>query len=192
MKLRSSAYRVVWRLAGATPLPMCTSQCRPCVLGEAAAAAEEVRRNTRRLPASSSALPRLRIDSPVCRSRVAIAARGPLDPGGSAPRATTGGCDEVPLASALRARGTPEAEALEVIWRHVGRIVEVSDEEVAHAIAILFQYTHNCAEGAGAAPFAAIRKERARLVGRKVAAVLSGGNIDRDLFAAALARHESR
>jgi threonine dehydratase len=87
---------------------------------------------------------------------------------------------------------TPEPEALEVIWRHVDRIVEVSDDEVAQAIAILFQCTHNCAEGAGAAPFAAIRKERARLAGRKVAAVLSGGNIDRPLFASVLARHESR
>jgi threonine dehydratase len=68
----------------------------------------------------------------------------------------------------------------------------VTDDEVAQAIAILFQSTHNCAEGAGAAPFAAIRKERARIAGRKVAAVLSGGNIDRDVFAGVLARYESR
>jgi threonine dehydratase len=87
---------------------------------------------------------------------------------------------------------TPEPEALELLWRYVERIVEVSDEEVAQAIAILFQCTHNCAEGAGAAPFAAIRKERARLAGRKVAGVLSGGNIDREVFASVLARHESR
>jgi len=87
---------------------------------------------------------------------------------------------------------TPEPEALELLWRYVDRIVEVTDDEVAQAIAILFQCTHNCAEGAGAAPFAAIRKERARLAGRKVAAVLSGGNIDREVFARVLARHESR
>ena len=80
----------------------------------------------------------------------------------------------------------PDPEAVEIICRHVARVVEVSDEEVAHAIAIVFQGTHNCAEGAGAAPFAAIRKERSRLKGRKVAAVLSGGNIDRPMFAAAL------
>jgi threonine dehydratase len=89
------------------------------------------------------------------------------------------------LADGLACR-TPEPEALEVIWRQVERIVEVTDDEVAQAIAILFQCTHNCAEGAGAAPFAAIRKERARLAGRKVAAVLSGGNIDRRLFAEVL------
>jgi threonine dehydratase len=87
---------------------------------------------------------------------------------------------------------TPDAEALELMLKHVDRIVEVSDDEVAQAIAILFQCTHNCAEGAGAAPFAAIRKERARLAGRKVAAVLSGGNIDREVFASVLAHHGSR
>jgi threonine dehydratase len=94
------------------------------------------------------------------------------------------------LADGMACR-TPEPEALEVIWRHVARIVEVTDEELAQAIALLFQCTHNCAEGAGAAPFAAIRKERARLAGRKVAAVLSGGNIDRSVFAGALAQHGS-
>jgi threonine dehydratase len=73
------------------------------------------------------------------------------------------------------------------MYQHVERIVEVTDDEVAQAIAIIFQSTHNCAEGAGAAPFAAIRKERPRLAGRKVAAILSGGNIDRPLFAKALA-----
>jgi threonine dehydratase len=94
------------------------------------------------------------------------------------------------LADGMACR-TPEPEALEVMWRHVDRIVEVTDDEIAQAIAILFQCTHNCAEGAGAAPFAAIRKERRRLAGRKVAAVLSGGNIDRQVFASVLARYES-
>ena len=61
------------------------------------------------------------------------------------------------------------------------------DDEVGQAIGLIFECTHNVAEGAGAAGVAAMRKERARLAGRKVAAVLSGGNIDRDVFAAALA-----
>ena len=83
---------------------------------------------------------------------------------------------------------TPDPEALELIWREVDRIVEVTDEEVGAAMAAIFQCTHNCAEGAGAAGFAAILKERGRLKGRKVAAVLSGGNVDRDVFAATLAQ----
>jgi threonine dehydratase len=84
---------------------------------------------------------------------------------------------------------TPDAEAVELICREVDRIVEVTDDEVAGAMTAIFQCTHNCAEGAGAAGFAAIVKERDRLRGRKVAAVLSGGNIDRPLFASVLARH---
>jgi len=95
------------------------------------------------------------------------------------------------LADGMAVR-TPDAGALELIVKNVDRIVEVTDDEVAQAVAILFQCTHNCAEGAGAAAFAAMRKERSRLAGRKVAAVLSGGNIDREMFASALARHESR
>jgi threonine dehydratase len=95
------------------------------------------------------------------------------------------------LADGMACR-TPEPEALDVLWQNVDRIVEVTEDELAQAIAILFQCTHNCAEGAGAAPFAAMRKERARLAGRKVAGVLSGGNIDREVFASVLARHESR
>ena len=85
----------------------------------------------------------------------------------------------------------PDADALAIIQREVERIVEVTDDEVAEAIALVFQATHNCAEGAGAAPIAAMRKERARLKGRKAAAVLSGANIDRPVFAEVLARHGS-
>ena len=51
----------------------------------------------------------------------------------------------------------------------------------------MFTDTHNVAEGAGAAAFAAAFKERDRLAGRRVAVVLSGGNIDRALFAEILA-----
>ena len=86
---------------------------------------------------------------------------------------------------------TPVPEALDIIWRHVDRIVEVTDDELAQAIATIFQCTHNCAEGAGAAAFAAMRQEHSRLAGCKVAGMLSGGNIDRAAFAAALHRHES-
>lgn len=84
---------------------------------------------------------------------------------------------------------TPEPEALEVLWEYVERIVEVTDDEVAQSIGALFRGTHNCAEGAGAAAYAAIRQDRRRLAGRRVAAVLSGANIDRDVFAAVLARN---
>jgi len=80
----------------------------------------------------------------------------------------------------------PESDALEIIWRGVDRIVEVSDEELAAAMRAVFECTQNVAEGAGAAALAAAQKERARIAGRKVAVVLSGGNVDRELFAAVL------
>jgi threonine dehydratase len=80
----------------------------------------------------------------------------------------------------------PNADALEIIQRSVDRIVEVTDEEVANAMCALFECTHNVSEGAGAAPFAAAMQEKSRNHDRKVAVVLSGGNIDRDVFAGVL------
>lgn len=81
---------------------------------------------------------------------------------------------------------TPQPEALEVIWKSVDRIVEVTDSEVAEAMRVIFTSTHNVAEGAGAAAVAAALQEKARLSGRRVAVVLSGGNVDRQLFAEVL------
>jgi threonine dehydratase len=76
----------------------------------------------------------------------------------------------------------PDEAALAMIAQGVARVVEVSDDEIAQAIRALWTDTHNLAEGAGAAPLAAATKENARLAGRKVGLVLSGGNIDFDLF----------
>jgi threonine dehydratase len=76
----------------------------------------------------------------------------------------------------------PDEEALAVILKGASRVVLVSDEEIADAIRIYWSDTHNLAEGAGAAALAAAMKERPRLRGRKVGLVLSGGNIDFDLF----------
>jgi threonine dehydratase len=73
----------------------------------------------------------------------------------------------------------PDATALEAIRHGAERIVEVSDDEIAEAIRCLYSATHNCAEGAGAAAFAALIKERARMQGRRVGVILTGGNIDR-------------
>jgi threonine dehydratase len=73
----------------------------------------------------------------------------------------------------------PDAAALEVIRRGADRVVEVSDDEIAEAIRIIYTATHNCAEGAGAAALAALITERERLQGRRAAVILSGQNIDR-------------
>jgi threonine dehydratase len=89
------------------------------------------------------------------------------------------------LADGMACR-TPEPAALELIWQGVDRIVQVTDDEVAAAMCMLFECTHNACEGAGAAAVAAAAKEGPRIAGRKVAVILSGGNIDRDVFAAVL------
>jgi threonine dehydratase len=81
----------------------------------------------------------------------------------------------------------PDATALEVIRRGAERIVEVSDDEIAEAIRIIYSATHTCAEGAGAASLAALMKERDRLQGRRVAVIVSGQNIDRSWMQTVLA-----
>ena len=73
--------------------------------------------------------------------------------------------------------------------RGLARVLEVTDAEVAHAMRALFTDTHNVAEGAGAAALAALLQERAaaRDVGRRVAVVLCGGNVDAEVYARVLA-----
>jgi threonine dehydratase len=85
------------------------------------------------------------------------------------------------LADGMATR-VPDQEALEIILKGVARIALVSDDEVAAAVRAYWTDTHNLAEGAGAAALAAAVKERSRLRGRRVGLVLSGGNIDFDLF----------
>jgi threonine dehydratase len=81
----------------------------------------------------------------------------------------------------------PNPAALQVILEGASRIVTVEEEEIAAAMRYLFSDTHNAAEGAGAASLAALLKERCQMQGRRVALILSGGNIDRDVFARVLA-----
>ncbi|MGY4430269.1 threonine dehydratase [Bradyrhizobium sp. F1.13.1] len=76
----------------------------------------------------------------------------------------------------------PDPEALAVILKGASRIVQVTDDEIALAIHAFWTDTHNLAEGAGAATLAAALQDKSRLSGKRVGLVLSGGNIDFDLF----------
>ena len=76
----------------------------------------------------------------------------------------------------------PHAEAFEYIRKGVSRIVEVSDDDIAKAMRLLFKATHNVAEGAGAGALAAIMRESPSLAGKRVGAILSGGNIDAERY----------
>jgi threonine dehydratase len=80
----------------------------------------------------------------------------------------------------------PVEEALAVMLKHVDHIVEVSDEEIRSAMRAVYEDTHNIAEGAAAAAIAAVLKERRQVEGKRVGAVLTGGNVDRELFLEAL------
>ncbi|MBX3645497.1 MAG: threonine dehydratase [Rubrivivax sp.] len=102
----------------------------------------------------------------------------------------TGRLVEAPVTTRLAdgmACRVPEADALALIRREVDDIVAVDDDEVAEAMRIYFSDTHNVAEGAGAAPLAAALQRRATLAGRSVGLALTGGNVDRDVFARVLA-----
>ena len=60
----------------------------------------------------------------------------------------------------------------------VDDVVTVSEEELANAILLLLEIEKTVAEGAGAAPLAALVNRKLGLAGARVALVLSGGNID--------------
>ena len=79
-----------------------------------------------------------------------------------------------------------DAAALAIIAPHIDHIVQVSDNEVAAAMRALFTDTHNVAEGAGAAAFAAALQEKDRLAGQTVGVALTGGNVDADIFSQVL------
>jgi len=81
----------------------------------------------------------------------------------------------------------PDTDALALIIANVGRIVEVTDTELAAAMRAIFAMTHNVAEGAGAAAFAAAWRERESLAGQRVGIAVTGGNVDTPVFADVLA-----
>lgn len=81
---------------------------------------------------------------------------------------------------------TPNPDALELMRGRLDHLVEVADDQVEAAMRALYDDTHNVAEGAGAAAVAAVLAEGDAVRGKTVAVVLSGGNVDRDVFARVL------
>jgi len=81
----------------------------------------------------------------------------------------------------------PDQAALDALAPHIDRIVKVTDAEVAQAMRDIYTDTHNVAEGAGAASFAAAMQERVTLRSKVVGTTLCGGNVDASVFARVLA-----
>ena len=89
------------------------------------------------------------------------------------------------LADGMACRVADQA-ALDMMAPHLDHIVKVSDAEVAQAMRHLYTDTHNVAEGAGAASFAAAMQQRHTLQGQVVGTTLCGGNVDAAVLAKVL------
>ncbi|MFZ5946064.1 MAG: threonine ammonia-lyase [Bacillota bacterium] len=72
----------------------------------------------------------------------------------------------------------PGSQTFELIQKYVDDVVTVSDEEIASTILLLLERSKLVAEGAGATALAALVYRKELLSQKKIAVVVSGGNID--------------
>ncbi len=98
--------------------------------------------------------------------KVAVAEQHPV----TLPVATT-------LADGIAVRRAGE-RTLPMVRKYVDEIVTVEEEEIANAILLLLEQEKTLAEGAGAASVAALLNQKTSCMGKKVAVIISGGNID--------------
>jgi threonine dehydratase len=91
-----------------------------------------------------------------------------------------------------RAEGLATRVAFElpqrILWEQLDDFLLVSEAELEEAVLRMLELTRNLAEPAGAAPLAAALKLRDRLAGKRVALILSGGNISPEHLREILAR----
>ena len=90
-------------------------------------------------------------------------------------RVTIEGADTV--ADGLAARSVYQLPYA-IMKDHITDVVLLSEEEILEGIRLALRTTHNLAEGAGAAAIAGALKIKERLAGKKVALIMSGGNLD--------------
>jgi threonine dehydratase len=81
------------------------------------------------------------------------------------------------LAEGIAVR-TVGARTFEILSTHLDGFAVVDDEEIAEAILVLLEREKTLAEGAGAAPLAALLQGRLPVAGKRVAVVICGGNLD--------------
>jgi threonine dehydratase len=87
----------------------------------------------------------------------------------------------LPVASTLAdgiAVRTAGERTFPMVRKYVDEIVTVEEEEIASAILLLLEREKTVAEGAGAASVAAILHQKIKCTGKRIAAIISGGNID--------------
>ena len=99
-------------------------------------------------------------------------------------RVETDSCDTIADGMATR---VPFSLPLSIIKKGVHDIVLLSEAELEEGIRLALRWTHNLAEGAGAAPIAAAHKLTDTLSGKRVVMVMSGGNLDTETLKKLLA-----
>ncbi len=83
----------------------------------------------------------------------------------------------------------PGTQTFEVIQKYVDEIVTVDEEEIANAILLFLERDKTVVEGAGAVPLAALIHGKIPAArGKKVAMILSGGNIDMNVISRIIER----
>ncbi|MFC2165481.1 threonine/serine dehydratase [Acidobacteriota bacterium] len=65
----------------------------------------------------------------------------------------------------------------EILQKHLAGFVLVSDEEMAKAVLVMLELVRNLVEDAGASPLAAALKIKEKIAGKKVALIITGGNL---------------
>lgn len=92
---------------------------------------------------------------------------------------------DVTLADGLAVK-EPQETTFRLVQKYVDDLVVVEEEEIARAILLLLEGAHMLVEGAGAVTLAALLSRKVK--GRRVAAILSGGNIDGNVLARIIER----
>lgn len=71
---------------------------------------------------------------------------------------------------------------LPLVSEYVDRVVTVDEEEIAEAVLVLLEREKTLAEGAGAVALAAVLQGKTGHSGKKIAVLISGGNLDVNLL----------
>jgi threonine dehydratase len=78
-----------------------------------------------------------------------------------------------------------------IVNQKIDKMVLVSEDEMREAVRLVLETTHNVAEGATAAGYAAAAKLRGELAGKKVVILHTGHNIDRNTLRWALGMYDA-
>ncbi len=82
------------------------------------------------------------------------------------------------IADGLAARSVFQLPYM-IMKDHIKDVVLLTEDEILEGIGLALTTTHNLAEAAGSASIMAAMKRKEKLAGKKVALIMSGGNLDR-------------